>query len=517
MIVNELLCYTIHHMNSSAPENIKRILNSFYSAKEIIDAKKLLWTECKDNLEDYQNRNSTSTRTAAVASIEDIFGALMKLDAGNNTPIVYAKDLNRVPDRQPEELNYAMLIQKVATLNRYKIDNEQVVSKLAADILELQDVVLSRTNSAMPDRNYDNSNESNDANETTDSEHRNDNQHIQQETITDTEIIAENGREDEQQPIDAPQDELINNPEIHDQQSNEPTGAAQPINQHIDATDNTENDLQNIVPEALQTAAVGLQTTPATQHTTPVIPQTPTSALQPSPPIQHTTATTPLTPALRPQTPPQRQRTASEVLQSPAPLRGRPDPRPLQTPADQLPSGQRQGNDIRRPLTGDTGHNYRPRQHQQRRSPPVVDADGFTLVQNRRRVIGNNSTTHGNLRGALPPTRQLFVSRVTHGNERDIYEYIESKHIEPHNVESMSHEHSKYKSFKVTISVLDKNTMLTEKFWPNGVQCMMWRYSRRSYSDSSDHEQQYDRYDRYDRYDPHRRVHQGHYQHQQYS
>ena len=78
----------------------------------------------------------------------------------------------------------------------------------------------------------------------------------------------------------------------------------------------------------------------------------------------------------------------------------------------------------------------------------------------------------------------------------------------------MSHEHSKYKSFKVTISVLDKNTMLRKKFWPNGVQCMMWRYSRRSYSDSSDHEQ---RYNRYDRYDPHRRVHQGHYQHQQYS
>ena len=370
MIVNELLCYTIHHMNSSAPENIKRILNSFYSAKEIIDAKKLLWTECKDNLEIYQNRNSTSTRTAAVAGIEDIFGALMKLDAGNNTPIVYAKDLNRVPDRQPEELNYAMLIQKVATLNRYKIDNEQVVSKLAADILELQDVVLSRTNSAMPgsinsnnDRIDDNSNDSNDANETTDSEHRNDNQHIQQETITDTEINAENGREesnvsndeinaqiDEQQPIDAPQDELINNPEIHDQQSNEPTGAAQPINQHIDATDNTENDLQNIVPEALQTVAVGLQTTPATQHTTPDIPQTPTAALQPSPSTQHTTATTPVTPASRPQTPPQRQRTASEVLQSPAPVRGRQDPRPLQTPANQLPSGQRQGNDIRRPL-----------------------------------------------------------------------------------------------------------------------------------------------------------------------
>ena len=86
--------------------------------------------------------------------------------------------------------------------------------------------MLSRTNSAMPgsinsnnDRNYDNSNDSNDANETTDSEHRNDNQHIQQETITDTEINAENGREesnvsndeinaqiDEQQPIDALQD-----------------------------------------------------------------------------------------------------------------------------------------------------------------------------------------------------------------------------------------------------------------------------------------------------------------------
>ena len=143
----------------------------------------MYWTECKDNLENYENRNSTRTRTAAVASIEDIIKALERLDAEDNTPIVYAKDLNRVPDRQPEELNYAMLIQKVATLNRYKIDNEQVVSKLAADILQLQDVVLSRTNSAMPgsinsnnDKNDDNSNDSNDVNETTDSEHRNGNQ-----------------------------------------------------------------------------------------------------------------------------------------------------------------------------------------------------------------------------------------------------------------------------------------------------------------------------------------------------
>ena len=68
----------------------------------------------------------------------------------------------------------------------------------------------------------------------------------------------------------------------------------------------------------------------------------------------------------------------------------------------------------------------------------------------------------------------------------------------------MSHVNAKYKSFKATISVVDKETVMNEKFWPTGVQCMMWRDSRNNYENNeneNNNENNYDYEHRHNRYD----------------
>ena len=115
------------------------------------------------------------------------------------------------------------------------------------------------------------------------------------------------------------------------------------------------------------------------------------------------------------------------------------------------------------------------------RQQSQTDEDGFTVVQNRcrRRVIGNATNTSGNLRGAYhPPTREIFISRVITGDKRSITEYMESRGIQVHHFEKMSHYHAKFMSFKIKISVLDKDTVVNENFWPYGIQCMMWKNPR---------------------------------------
>ena len=68
---------------------------------------------CSDDLGPWENHKTTDARTATYAHIEDIMAAAKKLDATSKLPDVAAKNLDKLPDRQPEELNYIMLIQRV--------------------------------------------------------------------------------------------------------------------------------------------------------------------------------------------------------------------------------------------------------------------------------------------------------------------------------------------------------------------------------------------------------------------
>ena len=111
IVINELLCYVLHCIHSNANDNVKRIILNFYTREEIISSKRELWAKCSEVLGPFQNRKATDNRPDIVPHVDDILDAMAKLDAENKLPDFVAQNLDRVPDRQPEELNMLMLVQ----------------------------------------------------------------------------------------------------------------------------------------------------------------------------------------------------------------------------------------------------------------------------------------------------------------------------------------------------------------------------------------------------------------------
>ena len=115
--INELLTYSCHFMNNSTIENIKKGIEFFYSEEEVINAKKILWEISSSDLDSTCTiRKSTNKRTGTAANIDDIFEALVKLDSLSKLPNFVAKDLSRIPDRQPEEYNSFYAIERVSSI-----------------------------------------------------------------------------------------------------------------------------------------------------------------------------------------------------------------------------------------------------------------------------------------------------------------------------------------------------------------------------------------------------------------
>ena len=140
MIINAVLCYAVHSLNSSAPDNCKRILINYYDIEEIIDAKKALWAAVSsDDIGKYEERRSSSNRPAKVENVNDIFKALKHLDKLNKTPVFVVKDLDRIPSNHPEELNNLMLIQRLANLEKCRDTHNDILQKLCIDVINLQD------------------------------------------------------------------------------------------------------------------------------------------------------------------------------------------------------------------------------------------------------------------------------------------------------------------------------------------------------------------------------------------
>ena len=105
MIINELLSYTLHCFNSNAFDDVKRVVTIFYSSDEVVAAKKALWAECETLLGPYPDRKTSDKRPATIPHIDDIVEAIKSLDALNKIPDVVARNLDRLPDRQPKEIN----------------------------------------------------------------------------------------------------------------------------------------------------------------------------------------------------------------------------------------------------------------------------------------------------------------------------------------------------------------------------------------------------------------------------
>ena len=105
------------------------IIKHKYSEGDIKSGKELLWQLRGDKLGPYPNRSDSKNRKANDVNIEDIVNAVADLDVQNILPVFVAKDLSKLPDLQPEELNKLYYINRVASLEaQMKQHREELVT-----------------------------------------------------------------------------------------------------------------------------------------------------------------------------------------------------------------------------------------------------------------------------------------------------------------------------------------------------------------------------------------------------
>ena len=136
--INELLCYIIHHINNSTMENISKVINYFYTCEGIYEAKKQLWTaEGTQSLGGIIERKKTAKRSASEANVDDIIEALIKLDSEDCVPCFTAKNVERLPECQPEQLNIVSIIDRLSSLEKEIKDHNKLLilhSEIVNDI-----------------------------------------------------------------------------------------------------------------------------------------------------------------------------------------------------------------------------------------------------------------------------------------------------------------------------------------------------------------------------------------------
>jgi hypothetical protein len=136
IVFNELLMYVDYYRNRASVENIRKVINSFYSCAEITLAKRQLVDRfgCKlPDCEFFIERRNSAQRAASDAEIEDIFGlfhdadSLSLLDNVKFAALAY----DRLPRYGPEELNICAVVDK-------QVVTETKVANLSEKVLDLE-------------------------------------------------------------------------------------------------------------------------------------------------------------------------------------------------------------------------------------------------------------------------------------------------------------------------------------------------------------------------------------------
>ena len=100
--------------------------------------------------------------------------------------------------------------------------------------------------------------------------------------------------------------------------------------------------------------------------------------------------------------------------------------------------------------------------------------------EKRKFTKGSRESVVGSFSGP-PPTKTIFIYKVSEGNENSIKEYLTKNGVTVREIVKMSHKDSRLKSFKVSVApenvglLLDENNIL-----PKGVCAQWFDYKRKS-------------------------------------
>ena len=116
------------------------------------------------------------------------------------------------------------------------------------------------------------------------------------------------------------------------------------------------------------------------------------------------------------------------------------------------------------------------KQHEIATATSSVDIQGFTVPTEQRRrakrreaVIGKRK--HSVIKSGAKYTH-LFVSRVfCDVTDDEMKQYICDEGVNVIEIKTVSHEEARMKSFKITIETEEKDTVMSDSFWPAGIAC----------------------------------------------
>ena len=115
--------------------------------------------------------------------------------------------------------------------------------------------------------------------------------------------------------------------------------------------------------------------------------------------------------------------------------------------------------------------------------PSHVHRRNNRAEKRRRNVITGNSKPQGSLKGAPEPGRDLFVFRVDNANTTsDLRNHITDYGFNVRGLSCVSHENSKFKSFKLTVPMSEYNELFNENMWPCGIKIRKYVPPRREVS-----------------------------------
>jgi hypothetical protein len=94
---------------------------------------------------------------------------------------------------------------------------------------------------------------------------------------------------------------------------------------------------------------------------------------------------------------------------------------------------------------------------------------------NKRRVIQGNAQSD-TIRGAPPPRRDFFVSRVHKETDDEGFKmYITGKGVKDLDLTLVSNPNATFKSYKLSVGISDKDKVLCSEMWPAGICIQRWR------------------------------------------
>ena len=373
--LNELLAYISHYINNSTVVNIKKIVIDFYSNDEIIIAKQLLWQLCSDDLVNYKERRSTEKRTNVEANVEDIIDAFKEMDVLGKLPQFAAVNIDRLPNKCPEELNMISILSRLKSLEGNVDSQLKLITTHENEIQKLKSINLK--------------------------------------------LEVDNIRTDiDQYKKDL--DDFKSNFASNDRIKNEHDNSKEIINDNM----NDESEWDTLIEDFIENELPSKN-----GYTSRILPK------------------------------------IEKLYNRPMKKRSK-----RNTPKKKTTRKIEKVHKFNENLDSESFSDD---------STQSSDVKDFHLVetkaQKRRRLVSSGIRKNVLFRG--PPTpdlKHIFIYRVQDGDTNSIRKYIQSKHVKVYNIEQVSHINSKYKSFKLSVSSQDINTVMDGSFWPYNVKYKFW-------------------------------------------